>query len=127
MEIEGFDALVLFEQIVEDLKIIVTKFPKVKLTVKGEVYSYDIYDRIKFKITYSDSVITINKSERFYHDYPLEYDEFVDLCDKFNIEDVIEEDVWNTMDDESDHGWYFIECKEAKINIEFTEQQVINF
>ena len=124
-EIEVMDEYETFEDMIETLKGIVSEYPKLVLTLEGQEDT--TYDGIEYKIEYKNNVMTINTSDRFYKRYPEEYDEFVDYCEEFGIEDVLEEDAWNTMNDEADEGWYFIEGKEAKINIELTESQIINF
>ena len=100
-----------------------TEFPEITMTLEGEEET--TYEGIEYKMTYKDNVMTIKTTERFYKLYPEEYEEYVDYCEDFQIENVVEEEVWNAMNEDADQGWYFIEGAEAKTSIEFTEEQII--
>ena len=81
----------------------------------------------RYEITYNANLMTINTSERFYKRYSEDYDEFVDFCEELNIDDVIDENEWESMNDDADGEWYFIDGVTAKINIEFSNKQIIKF
>lgn len=125
IEIEIMDAYEEFDNLINTLKAIVTEFPEIKLNIEGEEDT--TYDGIKYEITYGADRMTIKTSKRFYKRYPEDYDEFVGFCEEFNIDDVIEEDEWETMNNEVDGEWYFIEGVRATENIELSEKQIIKF
>ena len=124
LNIEIEDAFETFDALVEILKQIVEKFPQITLDVKGEEET--TYDGIKYEITYKDRMMTIITSERFYKRYPEDYEEFVDFCEEFNIDAVIEEEQWASMDEEADDGWYFIDGVGARTIIELSEKKIIH-
>ena len=125
IEIEVMDVYEKFDDIVETLKAIVTEFPEIKLNVEGEEDT--TYDGIRYEITYKDDIMTILTSERFYKRYPEDYEEFVAFCEEFNIDDVMEEKEWDTMNDDAEGEWYFIDGEKAKIKIELSNKQTIKF
>ena len=125
LEFEIMDAYEEFNDMIKTLKAIVTEFPQIKLNIEGEEET--TYDGIKYEITYKANLMTINTSERFYKRYPEDYDEFVDFCEELNIDDVIDENEWESMNDDADGEWYFIDGVTAKINIEFSNKQIIKF
>ena len=125
VDIEITEAYEIFEDMIETLKDIIKEFPEIILYIDG--LEETTYDEFEYKITYKDNVMKIHMSERFYKHYPVDYDEFVELCEEFNIDDIIDEDEWEAMDKESEDGWYFIEGKSALTKINYFIENIIEF
>ncbi len=113
-----------FDEMVEMLKRIANEFPKIKFTVNGEdKNTYGDFE-CEYEIEYNDGTMTIKQSENYYKWYPEDYDKFVELCENFDIKNVIKEEEWEALNEDSD-GWYFIKGGEAKTSIELSDKEVI--
>ena len=97
-----------------ELKDLVTKigkdFPNLVVKLKGQEDT--TYDSVLYDLNYENGILTILTSDRFYERYPEDYDEYVEFCGEFDIEDTISEDEWDEINDGD--VWYFVECEYAK-------------
>ena len=112
-------------EFVDDIKDIVSEFPS--LTLEIEVTTYDTCADRDFKILYSDRKIKVLWADDYYNECPLDsYNDYVSLCNDYNMTDVLSEEEWNVQNEESDE-WYVIGDRKVshKLDLKFHTSEVI--
>ena len=108
------------DQIKEISKKISTEYKDMLFTIEGKEET--TYESVEYIIEYNGNKLTIKETEPFFERFPEDYDEYVDFCEEFEIEDVLSEEDFEEENSKNDE-WKFVQSefatnKELKFNKE---------
>lgn len=112
-------------EFVDYIKATVSNFPS--LTLEIEVTAYDTCANLDVKVLYSDRKIKVLWADDNYNEWTLDsYNDYVSLCNDYNMTDVLSEEEWNVQNEES-NVWYVIEDSKVshKLDLKFHTTSVI--
>ena len=98
------------DQIKRFSKKISTKYKDMFFIIEGKEET--TYESVKYIIEYKENKLTIKETEPFFERFPEDYDEYVDFCEEFEIEDVLGEEDFEEKNSENDE-WKFVQSEFA--------------
>lgn len=98
------------DQIKEISKKISTEYKDMFFIIEGKEET--TYESVEYIIEYNENKLAIKETEPFFERFPEDYDEYVDFCEEFEIEDILSEEDFEEKNSENDE-WKFVQSEFA--------------